>query len=465
MKFENKTIANGSLAMLMIFFSLAIGSCKKEWLDVKPNKLLIVPSKITDFQAILDNNADQSLFNVNQPALGETGSDDYYVSYDSWQSFYLAQDRNAYIWSKDFYNGEPGFEWNTAYSRILAANIVLDGIEKISKTSGEEVAWNNVKGSALFFRSFDFFNLSQEFCKPYDKGSASVDPGIPLRLTSNINDKSTRASIDQCYKQLISDLKLAETLLPATQPVPTRPSKAAASGLLARVYLSMGDYNNSFLFADKSLNIYNQLQDFNDIDAGASPSLARFNKEVEFYSVLTIYDSNDCYSPRLNIDSNLYASYATNDLRKKVYFSTLNGVNTYNGYYFNDYGFFGGIATDEMYLIRAESNARLDRTAEAMNDLNSLLKTRWLTGSYIPFTAANSEEATNIVLRERRKELIFRGLRWSDLRRLNKESKYAGTLIRKLNGVTYSLPPNDPRYVLPIPDDEIRLSGIQQNER
>jgi len=68
-------------------------------------------------------------------------------------------------------------------------------------------------------------------------------------------------------------------------------------------------------------------------------------------------------------------------------------------------------------------------------------------------------------LKERRKELLFRGLRWTDLRRLNLDPRFAVTLARNVSGQIYSLPPEDPRYAWPIPDDEIQASGIPQNPR
>jgi len=70
------------------------------------------------------------------------------------------------------------------------------------------------------------------------------------------------------------------------------------------------------------------------------------------------------------------------------------------------------------------------------------------------------------LIQERRKELPFSGnLPWEDLRRLNQEPNFAKTLTRMLNGETFSLPPGDNRYVYPIPENEISLSGIQQNPR
>ena len=83
----------------------------------------------------------------------------------------------------------------------------------------------------------------------------------------------------------------------------------------------------------------------------------------------------------------------------------------------------------------------------------------------MPVTVTDADELLRIILQERRKELLFRSLRWTDLRRLNKDSRFAVTLTRKLNNDTYTLPPNDARYVLPIPQQEIEESGIQQNPR
>jgi hypothetical protein len=119
-----------------------------------------------------------------------------------------------------------------------------------------------------------------------------------------------------------------------------------------------------------------------------------------------------------------------------------------------------------MYLIRSECNARLGNVQTAINDLNSLLINRYKKGSYVPYTTALSGgQLLTVILNERIKELYYRGLRWTDLRRLNLDDRFKVTLNRSVNGNNYSLPPNDPRYAYPIPDQEIQLSGIQQNQR
>ena len=125
---------------------------------------------------------------------------------------------------------------------------------------------------------------------------------------------------------------------------------------------------------------------------------------------------------------------------------------------------FTGLATDEIYLIKAECLARKNQVSEALTVLNTLLENRYKTGEFVPLSAATPTEALNKILLERRKELVWRSLRWTDLKRLNKEGANI-TLYREINSNHYTLPPNDPKYVFPIPDDEILLSNIDQNNR
>ncbi|MNL77641.1 hypothetical protein D3C87_2038720 [compost metagenome] len=70
-----------------------------------------------------------------------------------------------------------------------------------------------------------------------------------------------------------------------------------------------------------------------------------------------------------------------------------------------------------------------------------------------------------LILEQRRKELIFRGRRWADLKRLNKEPRFAKKIVRVLDGETYSLEPNSLKYAIKIPQIVIEQSGITQNIR
>jgi tetratricopeptide (TPR) repeat protein len=345
---------------------------------------------------------------------------------------------------------------------------VLDALPNISYNSSQQDLYNQIKGTALFLRSYQFYSLVQTFAKPYDPVTSATDPGIPLRLTSDLNIKSTRASVQQCYNQILSDLKTALPLLPSKILGPTQPSQASANALLARIYLGIGDYASALKYADACLTTYKTLADYNTLNSPTITSISNtFVSEDIYHSTLNSYST---LFVRRNtvVDSVLYASFDNNDLRKTKFFAILDNLPQYPRFV-GSYDFKGarysGLATDEIYLIRGECYARAGNTSSAMSDLNTLLITRWKTGTYIPYTAQSANDALNQILFERRKELMFRGLRWTDLRRLNKESRFAITLNHIINGVNYSLPPNDDRYALPIPDNEIQLSGIPQNPR
>jgi hypothetical protein len=85
-------------------------------------------------------------------------------------------------------------------------------------------------------------------------------------------------------------------------------------------------------------------------------------------------------------------------------------------------------------------------------------------GAFVPFTASTKEQALSIILSERRKELPCRGVRWTDIRRLNLEGANIKP-ARIINNQYYELPVNSSLYALPLPPDAVALGNYQQNIR
>jgi tetratricopeptide (TPR) repeat protein len=444
--------------LILITIVLSLCSCKK-YLDAKPNKSLVVPHTIQDLQALLDNTG---VNNAYYPFTLDIGVDDYYITTADWQSR-PATEKNGYIWEADVFNENPANAWTTGYTIVYNNNVVLDELKKLEKTTSTNAEINNIKGQALFFRSFAFYNLLQVFAKPYSADSAAIHWGIALRLDADLNKPTKRATLKESYDQLIADTKQAAGLLPVTPLYKTRPSKPAAYAFLARAFLSMSDYDNAYRYADSALQLYNTLLDYNSLNASAVNPVPQFNGEDIFHS---IYASTLTLNVNSRVDSLLFNTYADNDLRRSVFFkNNTDGSYSFKGGYDGSRLSFNGIAVDELYLTRAECMARAGNISTALNDLNMLLVKRWKTGTFIPYSAINAADALNKILLERRKELLMRGLRWTDLRRLNKESQFATTLVRVVGGQTYYLYPNDNRYVVPIPALIIQMTGIPQNER
>ncbi|MCQ6958279.1 RagB/SusD family nutrient uptake outer membrane protein [Mucilaginibacter aquariorum] len=460
-------IFNRIIIIILYITTSLFSACKKDWLNAKPDKALVVPKTIADYQALLDNTKGfANPMNIDLASLSMVGDGDYYITDATYNSLGSGGEQSAYLWAPNdnFYAGQGSNDWISSYGRILTTNVVLDGLGTIKPDQSNQAAYELAKGSALFFRTYDFYSLSQQLCKVYNASTAKSDLGLPLRLSSNVNLSVARSTLQETYGQMINDLIQAAALLPVTATYPTRPSKPAAFGLLARVYLSQENYAKALLYADSCLQINNALLDYNELSVTSPFPLSYFNKEVIFHTQLGGYLSFN--PPNLIVDPGLYQSFEPNDLRQPIFFKTQAGIITIKTSYIGSaFQPFGGIATDEMYLIRAECYAREGQVNKALTDLNSLLKKRYKTGTFTGLTAADENEALAIILKERRKELCFRNLRWTDLRRLNRDSRFQVTLTRTINGKTYTLAPNSPRYVLPLDPIETTRGGLQQNER
>lgn len=437
---------------------LMLQSCDKEFLEKKPDKALLVPTALKDFQTLMDN---ELVMNVS-PALGVIGSDEYYLT-DALLTSLTGMEINTYLWKKEIYDaGEQVNDWNYPYQQVFYANAVLQGLEQAGREKESPGQWDKMKGSALFYRAHAFYQLAQLFAIPYHPVTAASDRGIPLRLSPDVTTVSKRASVKESYERVIADLTEAVALLPLQADYKTRPTRAAGLALLARTYLAMQDYDKALAHSESALALKSTLIDFNTLNTSLAKPIAGKNEEIIFYSSMLSY----IFSFRALISQADVDNYADNDLRKAAFFTTrANGDINFKGTYTGNLEYFGGLAVDELYLIRAECLARKGKAPEALGVLNTLLEKRWKQGTFVPQSAASADEALELVLEERKKELLFRGTRWTDLRRLNTETRFAVTLTRSANSPVTSLPPNDKRYIMPIPDPEVLINGIEQNER
>ena len=222
----------------------------------------------------------------------------------------------------------------------------------------------------------------------------------------------------------------------------------------------MNDYAKAYEEAQNSLELYSVLDDYNSFNPNDSSPFLGKSKEVHIMiEMTTSYDtSSESYS---TIPDDLYKLYEDNDLRKILFFGNLDGKKIWRGAPIGNN--LSGTATNEVYLIGAECALRLGDRAKGLNMLNTVLAKRYRKGTFIPLTVTTDFEALNLVIKERRKELLKRGLRFQDLKRLNKDPRFARNIVRIIGDKVYTLAINDKRYTLPIPQYVINYNGIEQN--
>jgi hypothetical protein len=438
-----------------------IGCSEKDHLTDLPDTDLLTIDNYEYAQSLLDNTTVMR----ETPALPEISADDYFLPEDS-STPANAVEYNAYLWKPDIFEDKsPADDWLSAYQQVYYANSVMAALPTLAKTC-TAAQLNQLNGMSLFIRAYSFYNIALAFANLYS-AQAETDAGIPLRLNHSPTEPSTRATLKATYDRILSDLKETILLLPENVDPKrkNRPTVPAVHALLARVYLSMRNYEEAGKYADSCLKRYASLIDYNSISSTTINPFSNTNEEV-LYQTNLHSSALMFYQVGFFVDTTLLQQYAASDLRKDLYFTINSSGRAFpRASYSGTPTHFSGLATDEMYLIRAECNARAARKQEALDDLNLLLHKRWKAGSFMPLSAGSASEVLELVLLERRKELIFRGLRWTDIRRLNLENRGIN-LKRIVKGKEYILPAGGNRFVLPIPPDVLSSNkNMQQNPR
>lgn len=383
--------------------------------------------------------------------------------------------------------------WNDAYGNILLANLIIKYIDEDLVTGSDELK-NNVKSEAHLLRAYGLFKAAVIYCLPFNDANLS-EPGVVLRLGLDYEEGLSRATIDETWKQIETDIAEALKITVTDNSRPWRTSKSAVDAFAARFYLYVGNFTKALEHANAALDAYSTLTDYS---TQISPYVDYWDG-LEYSTLYLTYSSSPTIYSELHeqyqvkISNELSAGlvpsqellnlYGPNDLRYQYFmvedFFTRYGYAAPTPSVYVTLGrseYVDGPSTAEMYLIRAELNARNGNIGEAMNDVETLRQNRFAPADYASLPVPGGvTEAVNLVLEERRREMPL--IRMYDLKRVSSESDYSVTITRDFyeqsNGtvnfsapITYTITPDSRLWARPIHNDVIRLSNGQteQNE-
>lgn len=324
-----------------------------------------------------------------------------------------------------------GFEfWNNVYPQIFVCNSAIEGLNK--STLLTPAVKQQLVGEAMFMRAFFYFYL------------VNLYGNLPLAITTDFqkNAQLSRASTVQVYQQIVSDLKGAQNALSpyylkadakATTTEKVRPTKWAATALLARVYLFTGIYDsaeaqataviNSSLYGLDSLNMVflkngkEAIWQLQPVNTGLNTEDAR---------VFIIPSTGPSGNYPVYLSSNLLNAFELNDSRKKNWVRNVTaGTVSYYFPYKYKVATIGAPVSEystvlrlaEQYLIRAEARAQRGNVSGAAADLNTIRARANLAN----VTDTTQTGLLDLVLHERQVELFTEwGHRWLDLKRAHK---------------------------------------------
>ena len=425
---------------------LSMASCQ-DYLEVKPVKDILVPSTLEDVRTLLDYYPG---LNTNSLATFLI-SDDWEITSQKWNAL-NPWEQNAYLWQKDIYEPtQRSGDYNRVHLKIFYSNISLNILDKQEDHSSQEFSY--LKGEALALRGRALFELAELFL-PGPKSGLKDLIKVPVNLESDINATLVRLGVSDVLGMVKQDLEMAFTLLPEKQLYKIRPDKAAVKAYLARIYLYEENWEEAYSAAAYVIGHSEELLDYSELDASLAYPFTLFNKETVFYSVTSSYSVTA--SPETFINPELYKLYGENDRRKDLFFRLDNGGNPlYKGSLTGNLELFTGISLPEMYLTAAEGAIRAGNVEEGVAYLNQLGSNRYV--DFVEWESLSAEEALEVVLLERRKEQIFRGTRWMDMKRLW-YLRPGPEVEREINGEVYTLA-SEEQYIWEVPPYEIELEG------
>lgn len=127
-----------------------------------------------------------------------------------------------------------GTLWWLSYKVIYMANTVIETLKEGTNPDADQLL-----GEAYFLRALMHQGLLALFAKPYTVDKNAI--GVVLRTSTNTAE-TKRATVSECYDQVVADLKRAAELLKDNgRGNGGYACKNSALGLLSRVYLYMGN--------------------------------------------------------------------------------------------------------------------------------------------------------------------------------------------------------------------------------
>jgi hypothetical protein len=364
-------------------------------------------------------------------------------------------------------NDFVGTFWRTAYATIAQANIVLKYLGNV--TDADKKA--RFEGEAKFARALMHFDLVRLY------GDV---PLVTTTLTSTATEELRRRPTAEVYATIITDLQTAVATLPTTWDAVNvgRATKGAAQTLLAKVYLTQGNYAAArpLLESVISSTTYQLLPSYANVFAASN----EMNREIIFairYKTASNGEGQG-FSYDLSKDGNLrgkpqvdlQALYVAGDTRL-----TASTTGTGSNMYVNKFadaantGSRRDSGTDwivlryaDVLLMYAEVLNELGDTPGALSRLNAV---RTRSGAPAYATTPTPSKATvqaNIEL-ERRLELVFEDQRWYDLLRTGRAQAAMNAHFQAIGRTNLTVPTY--RLLYPIPQREIDLSKgiITQN--
>ncbi len=387
------------------------------------------------------------------------------------------------MWKEDrdrtLLNASTEDVFDNGYGIIGVMNTIIENAP--GATDATDAEKNEVLAYAYAVRAFVLFQIVNYYADAYDPVKADATPGVPLIYSANLNAPWHQGSVKEVYDQILSDFnKSIELGVPEKAMTAVQPDRGAVEAGLARVYLSMREYDKALAHAEAALDRNSRLFDWNDFYAQYKDRVDNpddYNKitsPMDHVNVENFWFCSGNGNPNypcsdIDIPEERRAMFEPGDVRAlcrwKKYQSQ---ADVYYRGMLTGYYNLSGIATPEVYLIKAECQVRKGNITDGLETLDTVRKTRLAPDSYTPSAASDEGEAIAKIRRAKADELINSIYPFIDAKRLNAEGKYTVTITKTFDDKAYTLSPTSHLWTMVFPANAINRPGngtLTQNSK
>lgn len=359
--------------------------------------------------------------------------------------------------------------WLSLGRVISQSSLAIRKGEALSVTNSKKDKKNQLVGEMYATRALAYYIMQQFYSQPYNYTSDASHLGSPIPDFSILGGKEilypSRSTTKQSYDQILKDLSSAESLMKKNSSK-YRFGIDAVNSLFARVYINMEKWDKAVEYANKVIPKYSLINNADylsswDKQTTSETILSIANTEVDNAGVNSIAHFNlDYYD--LFASPNLVSTFSDTDVRKDLYptynnkGTTVNIVKKYPEPAARDINI-PVFRLSELYLIKAEALANLNRYDEALEVVYKIIKRADDKASKPVLTG---QKLKDLILLERRKELAFEGFRLFDLTR----NKIDFNKYKQEASETISVKSPNEKTIMPIPFLEISANkNMKQN--
>ncbi len=413
-------------------------------------------------------------FQLDYFLIGEARSDNAHAGADNPNMFEMEE------WSETATNEVVNRAWGYLYGMVSKTNTVIENVEKVQGLADSQR--DRILGEASFVRAWAYFDIVRLW------------ENIPLITAdvSGINAENIEevyeilypvsSSPEEAYELIFSDLETALPRVGTSARDKGYATVGAVRGLMARVQAEHGNWEEVIEHAGHVIQSgrYSLLSDYDALWDGSVQNSSESIFEVNYDGTTTgnwgvfMFRGTDWKkfnTPTFDLVNAFEQEGDEIRFNSSIHFEDVSGSWTDRHWDPSTYPFvnkyrnttgsqnFILMRLADIMLLKAEAHARLGQISQAMELVNDIRA----RVSLPPVSASSSEEAQELVLRERRLELAFEGHRFFDLKRSGRILEIMSDL-RYEDGSPLSYSVAEFRQIWPIPQSELdKNPRLEQN--